>query len=407
MSRVVLCWELGSNLGHLSRLLPLALELRKRGHEVIVAVRDVGLATEVLAPSGIPFVQAPRIPEALEERYPASYADILLLQGWGNSAGLWGAVQAWGNLLRLARASAVVIDYAPAALIAARIMNLPSGVLGTGFELPPLEVPLPAFPGAATISEKAEIAAVEAQVLACANEVLKAYGAPQLNALRELFQTERRWLTTFAELDQYWPRPGETYIGPIGRLERTQPASWPDSFPKRVLAYLRPNTLGLSEIVKVLASRSELAVVCAVPGSSAEALKLQGRAGFQFFSRPVSLAPLLSQASLFVSYGPAASVTQALLKGVPQLIAPVHVEAQMTAVRVVAMGAGLLLRGDATEERIGGAVTRILGDPRFKSRAVEFATRHRDFDPAHTVGRLANDIETLVADECHKSAATG
>lgn len=408
MSRVVLCWELGSNLGHLSRLLPVALELRKRGHEVLVAARDIGLATEVLAPSGVPFIQAPRMGEALpEERHPAGHADMLLLQGWGSSTQLWGAVQAWGNLLRLARASAVVADYSPAALLTARIMNLPSAVLGTGFELPPLEIPLPAFPGAGARGATAELEIAEARVLATVNEVLKAYGAPALRALRELFQTAARWLTTFPELDQYGTRAGETYVGPIGSLDRTQSASWPAAPGQRVLAYLRPKTPGLRKIVRVLDSRSDLAVICTVPGLSADSLQLSNRPGFHFFSRPVSFPSLLSQASLFVSYGPAASVTQTLLKGVPQLIAPMHVEAQMTAVRVVAIGAGLMLRSDASEERVGDTLTRVLGDPRFKIRALDFAGRYREFDLVRAVGRLATEIEMLAAGEYGKSAATG
>jgi hypothetical protein len=343
----------------------------------------------------------------VEERHPRSYADMLLVQGWGKTAGLWGAVQAWGNLLRLAGASAVVADYAPVALLAARIMNLPAGVLGTGFELPPLNDPLPAFPGVIAANEEAEIATAEMRVLAGANEVLKAYGAQQLKALRELFNTHARWLTTFAELDQYGARAGETYMGPIGGVDRAQSASWPDLSAQRVLAYLRPQTPRLREILQVLATRSDLAVICAAPGLPADSFNLPHRAGFQLFPRPVNFSPLLAQSSLLVSYGPAASVTQALLNGVPQLIAPMHVEAQMTAVRVLAMGAGLVLRGEATQERIDAAITRVLSDARFKMRAVEFAERHRDFDPTRAVDRIASDIEALAAGERRKSAAAG
>lgn len=408
VSRMVFCWELGSNFGHLSRLLPLALALRKRGHEVLVAVRDIALAAEVLASSGVPFVQAPRIGETLpEERHPVGYADMLLLQGWGSSTELWGAVQAWGNLLRLARASLVIADYSPVALLTARIMKLPSAVLGTGFEIPPLEDPLPAFPGVAALAGTSAIGVAETRVVATANEVLKAYGAQPLEALRELFQAADRWLTTFAELDQYGARAQETYVGPIGSLDRAQPASWPDGSGHRVLAYLRPNMPGLRKIVSVLASRSDWAVICAVPGVTAESLHLASRAGFQFFSSPVSFPSLLPQTSLFVSYGPAASVTQTLLRGVPQLVVPAHVEAQMTAVRILAMGAGLVLRGDPTQEAITGALTRVLSDPRYKVRAMQFAARYREFDPAQAVGQLATAIETLAFGRRAQSAAAG
>src|SRR6185437_15975682 len=100
------------------------------------------------SPVGIRFVQSPAEPGGgVTARQPQSYADILLMQGWEAPSRLWGLVQAWGNLLRLFRADAAVFDYAPTALLAARILGLRCALLGTGFELPPLQAPLPPFPG--------------------------------------------------------------------------------------------------------------------------------------------------------------------------------------------------------------------------------------------------------------------
>jgi UDP:flavonoid glycosyltransferase YjiC (YdhE family) len=175
----------------------------------------------------------------------------------------------------------------------------------------------------------------------------------------------------------------------------------------RVLAYLRPSTPGLHEILEVLACEREVAAICAVPGLASESQRLPERAGFQLFSRPVSFSSLLSQASLFISYGPAASVTQALLKGVPQLIAPAHVEAQMTAVRVLAMGAGLVLRKDLSKEGVRDSLTRVLRVPGFKIRALDFAQRYQEFNPAHAVDRVVTDIEALAAGQYRQSAAAG
>jgi hypothetical protein len=77
MSRILLTWELGLNLGHLTRLLPLAERLKAEGHSVLVATRDIQAAIGVLAPAGIPFIPAPHLPKgiALDHR-PAGYADV-------------------------------------------------------------------------------------------------------------------------------------------------------------------------------------------------------------------------------------------------------------------------------------------------------------------------------------------
>ena len=398
MSRMLLAWELGSNLGHLSRLLPLASRLKERGHEVLVSARDLGLATEVLAPVGIRFIQSPADGRARPAtRQPQSYADVLLMQGWESMPRLWGLVQAWGNLFRLFRPVVVVLDYAPTALLAARILRLPCALLGTGFELPPLQAPLGPFPGFRASAENAR--AADAQALESANRVLEAYQAAPLAALCDLFRTEYRWLTTFAELDQYGPRSGETYVGPIGRVDRGEPVTWPAGFRHRVLAYLRPGMADPLRILRALAGQSDAAVICAAPGVSPEISEGLGRPGFQFVPRPVSFLALLPQASVLVSYAPAGSVAQSLLEGVPQLMMPAHVEAQMTAVRVASLGAGLTLRGEATEREIATALRRVLDERRFKVRALEFASRHRAFDRAAACERIVAEIERLgVAD---------
>lgn len=406
MSRVFFAWELGSNLGHLSRLLPLARGLRERGHEVLVAARDVGLATEVLAPSGIPFVQSPRVAgHQHASAQPMSLADVMLMQGWENAPQLWGLVQAWGNLLKLFRPCVVLLDYAPTALLAARIVGLPSVLLGTGFELPPVDASRPAFPGFTAITAGAAEAA-DSRALEIANNVVDAYRAPRLTALRDLFRTEMRRLTTFAELDPYGPRPGETYVGPIGGLDRGESVEWPEGFAHRALAYLRPGTPALFEMLRALAGQSDIAVICVAPGVPADSVQSLSRPGFQFFSKPVKLSGLFPRASLFVSYAPAGSVAESLLGGVPQLMVPAHVEAQLTAIRVESIGAGIALGASSTEGAIRTALHRMLHDRRYKVRALEFAGRYRGFDPAAAADRLISEIEQLAVRATPKASAS-
>lgn len=385
----------------------MARRLKERGHEVLVAARDLVLATEVLAPAGLRFVQSPADRGGgVTPRQPQSYADVLLMQGWESPPRLWGLVQAWGNLLRLFRADAAVFDYAPTALLAARILGLRCALLGTGFELPPLQAPMPAFPGISAVAAESSRAA-DAQALENANRVLEAYQTTPVAALSELFRTERRWLTTFAELDQYGPRPAEIYVGPIGSVDRGEPVEWPPGFRHRILAYLRPGIEGLPQILRALAGEVDAAVVCAAPGVPAQESRDLSRPGFQFVPRPVSFRALLSQASILVSYAPAATVAQSLLQGIPQLMAPAHVEGQMTAVRVASLGAGLVLRGGETEQRIATMLRRVMEDPRFKVRALEFASRHRAFDPSTVCDRIVSEIERLAVGDSREHAPSG
>src|SRR5690348_15114503 len=217
MGRVLLAWEMGSNLGHLSRLLPLAQRLQGHGHRVLAAVRDVALAASVLSPAGIAFVQAPlSMPLARVTEQPASYADLLLMQGWGDPVQLGTCLRAWLQLLEQFEPQLMLADHSPTALLASRCAGIPTAMIATGFELPPALHPLPPFPGFSGATA-AGAAAAEYGVLDALNQVMTERHLPRVGALRDLFQVQLRWLTTFPELDHYGARPGEHYVGPIGQ----------------------------------------------------------------------------------------------------------------------------------------------------------------------------------------------
>jgi UDP:flavonoid glycosyltransferase YjiC (YdhE family) len=394
MSRVLFSWELGSNLGHVSRLLPLARRLKARGHAVLVAANQLTLAAKAFGPAAIAFVQAPQLPFAPRSReQPASYADVLLNTGWSNTVDLWSAVQAWVSTVRLFAPDVIVADHSPTALLARRITGHRCALIGTGFELPPLADPLPAFPGFPGATTQAAMSAT-ARALESANRVLVAMRAPQLRTLSELFPLERRWLMTFAELDHYGARSGERYVGSIGELDDGERVEWPTGPGPRVFAYLRPEIPGLAAILEAL-SASDAAIVCAAPGLGSPLIQRHSSGRFLISTRPVHLRPLLDAADLCVSYSPAGTITTALLRGVPQLMFPTHVEAQLTAHRVECLGAGLTLRGAPDVGVVTSMLRRLLTQFEFKARAITFAEKYRDFEPAEVVNQIVRDIEDL------------
>jgi UDP:flavonoid glycosyltransferase YjiC (YdhE family) len=381
-------------------VLPLARRLKTHGHAVLVAARDLSLAARVLGPAGIPFVQAPRLTAVHKpERQPASYADLLFYQGWNEASHLWGAVQGWVNLMRLFQADAVVFDHSPTALLAARGTAIARGLLGTGFEVPPLLAPIPVFPGIPGLRPEAA-ESNESAVLENANRVLAALHVPPLEALRDLFQVERLWLTTFPELDHYGVRPGQPYFGTMGELDAGQRLEWPSGQGPRVFAYLRSTTPNLTRLLGSLQS-SNAAIICWAPEVAAASMAALRSARAIIASQPVDLAHLLPTADLCVSYAPAGTVTYSLLHGVPQLMAPAHVEAQLTAYRVAKMGAGCVLGGSEDEEGISIALRRLLVESGFASQARRFAERYRGHDAGKTADAMVRDIENLTRGRCN------
>jgi UDP:flavonoid glycosyltransferase YjiC (YdhE family) len=380
--RILLTWELGLNLGHLTRLLPVAQELKRQGHIVLVASRDIQAAATVLGPSGIPFIQAPHLPWGIPLSHRATgYADILLSQGWSDQSALWGLTQAWLNIIKLFRPDKLVLDYSPTVSLAARIARIPTILVGNGFELPPLTDPLPPFPNFSWATYE-RVASSEKLAVAQANSVLKVFKQPTMTAIRDLFQNAIRLFATFQDLDHYGDRGGEEYIGPLLGKLNAPCAEWPEASGMKIFACLRPDTNQVEEILGAL-SLITARVVCVASGFTAQQLHPFKKKHIQFSSGPVHLESLFD-ADLCVTYGAEGTMLRFLLAGVPQLISPWHVEAHMSARQIEAHGLGIALRERSSKESIVesiAAAARVVHRTRlFAKGAAAFAKT-----PAHLV----------------------
>lgn len=394
MSRILLAWELGRNLGHLARLLPLATRLKAHGHSTLVAARNMASAASVLGPEGITFVQSPLHTGARKGDFQStSYADLLWSQGWDDRAELWGRLHAWINLYRMFRPEVVVLDYSPTACLAARIFKIPRVLIGSGFELPPALDPLPPFPGYLWATPERAVAA-EQRVLDVVNGVLSACGVEPLDALKEIIEGDERFLTTFAELDHYWPRAGERYIGPLSNPTHGRRIDWPSGTKKRAFIYLRPEMGDSAAILKGLVE-ADVSLIAYAPGAPNSIVDRFRSADRIFTSEPVQYESLFANADLCVSYGSAGTVTTALLNGVPQLIRPIHIETQLTAHCVEHLGVGCVLPSTSSSAQFAARANRLLNGIEYKLRARQFAHRHRLVNAGQAADEVVETIEAL------------
>src|SRR5690242_5607737 len=145
MARVLCAWELGSGLGHVGRLVPIARELRELGHEVVMVLRDSAYI-DLVRSEGFETLAAPLL-HALRETnpLPLNASDILLNLGYDDARALHGALRAWRSTLALVAPDVVVADYAPMALVAGGLERIPRVTIGSGFALPPAGDPIPAL----------------------------------------------------------------------------------------------------------------------------------------------------------------------------------------------------------------------------------------------------------------------
>jgi hypothetical protein len=227
LSRILIAWELGANYGHLLQLAAVAGRLRAAGHVLLFAVRDLKSGAEALAPRGFAFVQSPVFHRRQRASAPpANHAEMLALEGYSDETTARGIVSGWIALARMFRADAIVADHSPGALLAGRVLALPQAQIGTGFEIPPLQAPMPSIRPWERIPDE-RLRRSERQLLRRMNRVLRSFGCREIDTLADWFRTGARVYATFPELDPFGPRPGERYTGPIYEYESGEPEPWP------------------------------------------------------------------------------------------------------------------------------------------------------------------------------------
>lgn len=361
MTRILLASELGGGAGHVMRLKPIAEALRRMGASVVFAVRDI-VSARPLTAEGFDVLPAPRITEGLNTGlFAANYAEILMRAGFERRDHVLIQAAAWRDFLSLLSPDLVVADFAPGAMMGAAIMRLQRASVGTGFALPPDVTPLPNF--APWLNAPADrLAAAEQNVLAAINAALAHYGCRPFDRLAQLANTGCDVLCTVADLDHYPSRSGNpTYVGPIYDSPVDRPPVWPERGRPRVFAYLNGEWPALPGTLQALTTLSA-GTLLVVQGAVDPAAIATQAANIKVSTMPVDLRQTLPQVRLVVCHAGMGTVSQALKAGLPLLLLPRNPEQIGTALRVAAMGAGIVLRGTVKHDELIAALDRGLND---------------------------------------------
>lgn len=386
MTRILLAWEMGANLGHIDRLRSLAVALRDQGHEPFFVVRDLARVHGRLVRDGFQVGQAPVwLPRLANPPRLGNYSAVLASAGWLDAEGLAGLVTAWRSWFRLLQPGLIVCDHAPTALLAARGQPAPVWCVGSSFEIPPTGGDsFPPFPGASA----ADCPGFDAHLLASAQAALRLLGDAPLGRLPELFAGAGRVLTTLPALAHYAGYGDEVHwAGPSFVADVGADPVWPEGPGAPVLAYLDAAYPGLDAVLGALKAAG-CRVLLHAKGLSPAAVARHEGAGLRFSPTPVRMDAALSRAALVVSHGGQGTVAATALAGLPHLLLPQHAEQAMAARRVAEAGLGLALHAGPGPD-VASLLRRLLQESRFRDAAQGFAQAHPHVQPQRTAEAVA------------------
>ncbi len=395
MSKILYAWEMGAGYGHIAPFLPVATELKKRGHEVVFSLKDLGHADTLLGKDGFVYMQAPmRWPDGKTMPPAVSYPGILRNAGFDDGSGLLARVNAWRALYRYLKPDLILFDHAPTALLGARGFDTPKALFGTGFYSPPRVTPLPKLHPWLSIAEK-DLIKIESQILETINAVSENLACEPLANLAELFDVDEDFLCTFAEFDHYSNRDGAVYWGPS--LYRTEgvAAQWPSVGSNKVFAYLNRDYPGLETLLQQLRS-SSWSVLVHIAGISPAFAQKHSAPNLHISLRALNFSEVSDQCDMAISYAGAGTIAVFLMAGKPMLLMPFHMEQLINARNVAALGAGICVAAETKKPNYRNLVSEILTKPKYAEAAANFAKKYAEFPPERQAENIATRCESLM-----------
>jgi UDP:flavonoid glycosyltransferase YjiC (YdhE family) len=402
MARIAFAWEMGGELGHAMACNSLAQAVRTRGHRVAFMFRELQGLTHLPGLAAQDVFQAPvSVTEGIGQQIPASFADILLGCGYDRAPHLAGLLAGWFALLGRWKPDLLVTDFAPTALLAARVMGLRRVSFSNGFSMPPRLTPLPAFRFDEVIDPR-RIVESDARALATVNGALARFGVAPLERLAQQFETDDDFLATFPELDSYASRPTAGYWGPRVSFDSGKDVRWPAGDGKRIAVYIKQSSRHIDAVIDALAA-SPHRVVAFIPELDAQRTARLRSAKRVVSERAVRLGPLLKECDLLISHG-GNICPGSLMSGVPQLVLPTQYEQYLTAHRIAQIGAGAWVGPEAGAEAVAQIIQQVLGDPAVVQAARSFAARYAAYSPAEQQRRILVRMDEILATPARPSA---
>jgi UDP:flavonoid glycosyltransferase YjiC (YdhE family) len=394
MAVFLFTWELGSGLGHMMQILPLARESGRRGNDVYVAVRDVSGAIGVFGDTPARLLQAPvkMSPRISSFNPPRTWPHILHNVGYATVSELAGLTCAWRTLLQSLRPDVVIFDHSPTAMLAARGMPPAKVVIGSGFGVPLDEHPLPNLRGWEP-ADPAALAADEGAVLGRMNQVLDHLHAPHLDRINQMYsEVDDTFLLTFRELDHYQNRPPEAHYRGAWTERGGQPPRWPSGSGPRIYAYLKPFP-ALPQVLAFLKQRACPTLI--FMQRTDDALRRQfSSSSLQFVEERLDLSITASQCDLAIVHGTHGTVFSLLMAGKPTLQLPIYLEQGLLAALACRTGAAL-------QPPIGNPIQicrdleLMLTSTKYATSACQFANTHQGFDAEEQNHQMVARLEQL------------
>lgn len=395
MANIVVAWELGTGLGHLSYLSVIIKQLSEKGHNLTLVLNDPANLSAFDLPESLLILPAPSYKTLPVRQQPTvSLPCILKNRGFQSIEILRGMVRCWHGIFKVTKPDLFIFDYAPLAMLASRGMSCPKVMVGSGFselvEGQPSLVMRPDLKEAVNIAKGSE-----SRLVGLINHVCDELNYTRIHYFSDLYQNDLALISTQPELDMYDREGGDClYFTPENRLSENL-LNWSTENKPRVFAYLTMGKQGVIEVLDVLVA-NDVEVICYCLRMPPKLIENYRRKGIVFSLEPVDTSRLLQTADLVVCHAGKGLISESLYNGVPLFMLPFQMEQGMNVLRVKGLGAGLSLDVEPSFSVLNKAIKRLLSEPAFRENAQKISSKYLNSDALVTLETVSNRINDLI-----------
>jgi len=422
MAKILLVWEMGGGLGHISRLNVLAKLLVEKQHIVTIVLPENTLA-DVYSTSNCHYVMAPNTQhEHIQlSRSPVSYTEILLATYYHNTDELTRLIAAWKKIFIQEDADLIIYDAAPTALLASRELKAKKINLGTAFFIPPNQYPLPAFSTAKVVTQRT-LKKSDDLLLHNINQALGANQLTSIEKYKSVFTVDLNLITSLPELDPYAtyrprqqkqcePENSEKSIRKFKYIEQflthydgdKTPLDWSNfSTKKNIYAYLKYDYPQLKNFLSVFITKSIEAriYISGLPQKKSEndyIFDLSFPKDIIISTAPYELNDELDKADLIICHG-GSLINLALLKGVPIMAIPLQQEQFTVTQKCIDHGLGLGLNPHEQQtDKISTTLDELLTNSKYKVNAQKLKNTYSCARMNSPTSKALFEIEELLS----------
>jgi len=390
MAKIALCWELGRGSGHLAVLAEFVQPLIQHGHEVCLIVQNLGRADKLKAFKGLKIYQAPLLNHSIEPYSVVNYSSVLLMCGYDDSKNLSATINGWKNIFDSLHIDFVIAEHSPTALVAAKIENIPSAMVGAGFVVPQLESPMPSIVKWESISDD-RLQIADAAVIACVNEMLAYQNANKtISSVQALFTDSFKCLITVPELDHYGPRVCN-YSQPSTCLFKNHEPIWPEKNLDKVFVYFDGASPFLPVLLKQLGS-VPYSVLMVVPNIKDELIATYSTGTLKIQTQLVNIDQVAEQCKLVITHAAHHTVFDFLKKGIPPIMLSSTFESTMLSVLVGKQGLGFSGTLNVDKVNIAQMLNSSTQAKHIWENARIFAKKYQDNEDGQAIAGLTSFI---------------